>query len=127
PRGRGRRLARARPARLLPCAPIPATPSPADHPYGMPRRTGDAIAKHRAIEQVVIGWPKTAKQHNALAVVLTVVISNVQAQIAITNALRHERTRRLGPDGLGAVVADGVMTHINSDTVVRRTKRPGDG
>src|SRR4029453_13877340 len=63
---------------------IAAKPYPTDDPYGMPRRAGDVVAKHRAIEHVVFGWPKTTKQHNALAVVLAVVVSDVQTQIAIT-------------------------------------------
>jgi hypothetical protein len=106
---------------------IPAKPYPTDHPYRMPGRAANAVANHRAIEQVLFGWPKTAKQHNALAVVLTVIVSNVQTQLAITHELRHQRAGRLGADGLGAVVADCVTIHINDDAVVRRAKSPGDG
>src|SRR5438309_1208056 len=86
----------------------PAKPYPTDHPYGMPRCAGDTVAHYRAIEHIVFGWPKTAKQHNALTVVLTVVVSNVQTHIAITNELHHERARGLGPNGLSTVVANDV-------------------
>jgi len=93
---------------------IPAKPYSTDHPYGMPGRASDMVANHHTIEHVVFGWTKTAEQDNALAIVLTVIVNNVQTQIALTDELRHQRARRLGANGLGAVVADGIMTYIST-------------